>query len=130
MITGVRSLVSIDWEKIDISLCFANNFVVGCLRTTNSKSKKKVSFPEIFVVKNGIAWLDNDKKAIEHVRCAFSLWTQSNQVSCDSDWGTWTMNKGWYLENLAKTWFLLHYHCMWAKKWLKKLEIEFKKCKT
>ena len=44
VIIGVRSLVSIDWEKIDISLCFANNFVVGCLRITNSKDKKN-KFP-------------------------------------------------------------------------------------
>ena len=40
VIISVRSLLSIDWEKLDIPLCFANNFVVGCLRVTNSKNKK------------------------------------------------------------------------------------------
>lgn len=59
---------------------------------------RKISFPEIFVVHNGTAWLDNDRKAIEHVRCAFSSRSQSNQVSCGSEWCTWTMNIGWYLE--------------------------------
>ena len=90
----------------------------------------KMCFPEIFVVQNGTAWLENNKKAIEHVRCAFYSWSQSNQVSCGSEWGTWTKNIGWYLANFAKKWCLLYYHCMWARKWLKKLEIEFKKCKT
>ena len=40
VIIGVRSYISINREKIEVLLCFANNFVLQCLRITNPEDKK------------------------------------------------------------------------------------------